>query len=159
MKLPKFTIPKINTPRIKIDFNNPDDVKKIAVIIAAVIFIVLLLAYLFIDDRRRQSEIDRGRQIERIATISDTLENTVINYTEEKDTYAIDYPGYKTIDEAELETITWFKENTTLEEVTIIYGGIAGDKRTYDLTKPLSELFQNNPLLNVPDSEPLFDGR
>ncbi len=141
---------------MNLDFDDPQKLKKYLLVAGVLLVVATALWVIFISDREETKKVEQNIKIAEQYGEAPASEDLSVDYSEETDAYLVTFPGYKVIDEVELQMIPWYKRNTDLERITIVYGEIGAERREYDLTKDLNEILQNNPLMNAPDSEPII---
>ncbi|MBN1331968.1 hypothetical protein JW978_03730 [Candidatus Dojkabacteria bacterium] len=138
------------------------DIKKyrsLIIVLGVIVFLLVILSALISDGTKRESNEDTvykeqdPAQIEDIKSALPYVEEEYrLSYSQAEDLFVVTYPGYKTVDEMEVKTISWLKEYTDYSNVKVKYGEIGGEIRSYDMTKNTTELLKNNTYLTYSTS-------
>lgn len=141
--------------KLNLDFDDPQKLKRYLLVAGILIIIATFIWILLVggnqEDKTDEKQVEVLEQYQSVPYSKDLF----VDYNQETNEILVTYPGYKTVDEVEVQIIKWYKENTDLKKISISYGEIGAEKRSYDLTKDLSEILKDNSFMNAPDSEPV----
>lgn len=138
------------TMEIKINEKNYKYVMALVVggIIALIVFIILT----FSSNKRQQQAGDQTQIKDQLSSIVGvnfpySTNKYTIFYNESAQMFIVEYPGYYSQDEIEVNVISWMKSNLDGQVVRVKFGGIGEEPRNYDLSKEIFDILPNNPLV------------